>query len=86
MLHGGGNDYVAMQAALNHYMDTHERIIIEGEGDSYDEYKEKLMTELASKTTPELFKIEPQWAVELRESKYLEELSDHYDILDLNSK
>lgn len=81
---GGESTHSAMQSALDAYMEANPGVVIEGEGANYDGYKEKLLTELASGTAPELFKVEPQWIAELGESGYLEDLSQHYDILDLS--
>lgn len=82
---GGETTHEAMQNALDAYMENNSGVQIEGEGANYDGYKEKLLTELASGTAPELFKIEPQWVSELGESGYLEDLSQHYDIIDLSA-
>lgn len=68
---GGDSRHQATLAALAKYHELYPNITIEGEYQGMDGYQQKMMTQLAGKTAPDVIQVDPPWLGNLSDSNLL---------------
>lgn len=83
---GGDSRHQATLDAIDRYTELHPNIKIEGEYGGFDGYYQKLLTQLASHTAPDIIQVDYQWVGDLvRQGKPFRNIYDLTDIIDLTN-
>ncbi len=77
---GGDTRHAATLEALERYHELHPNITIEGEYGGFDSYYQKLLTQLASNTAPDIIQVDYQWTADLMMQQA--PLTNIYDLTD----
>jgi oligogalacturonide transport system substrate-binding protein len=82
---GGDSRHAATLKAIEAYKEAHPNVTIEAEYNSYSPYYTKLLTQLASGTTPDIVQLDYKWVSDLMKQKnnFLN-LNDYKDIVDMS--
>ncbi len=73
-------------AAFERYHELHPNITIEGEYSSIDTYYQKLVTQFAGGTAPDIIQIDQPWIEDFAmQGQLLEDLNDYTDIIDMST-
>lgn len=82
---GGDARHQATIAAAKLYMEKHPNVTIEYEYSGWDGYKDKLVTQLAGGTAPDIIQIDYKWIYDLRgQDQYFVDPRTLSDIIDLS--
>lgn len=66
---GADTRHQATLAAMDIYMDRHPNVTLEGEYGAFDSAYEKLLTQIAGNTAPDIVSVDYQWTFELMKKK-----------------
>jgi oligogalacturonide transport system substrate-binding protein len=77
---GGDSRHKATLEALTKYHELNPNITIDGEYQGMDGYQQKMMTQLAGGTAPDIIQIDPPWVGDLAQSDLLMNLKDNANI------
>jgi oligogalacturonide transport system substrate-binding protein len=72
---GGDSRHQATLEALTKYHELNPNITIEGEYQGMDGYQQKMMTQLAGKTAPDILQVDPPWLGNLAQSNLLMDIT-----------
>jgi oligogalacturonide transport system substrate-binding protein len=82
---GGESRHKATLAAMDTYMKLHPNVKIEGEYSTYDGYYQKLLTQFAGKTAPDIVQMDYSWINDLvKQSDLLVDLYSMKDNLNIS--
>jgi oligogalacturonide transport system substrate-binding protein len=82
---GADPRHKATLAALDAYHQLHPNITIEGEYSSIDTYYQKLVTQFAGGTAPDIIQIDYPWLADFgSQGQFFENLSDYGELIDLS--
>lgn len=82
---GGEARHEATLAAIDAYMEKNPNVKIVAEYSGWDGYYQKLVTQLAGKTAPDIIQINYNWLYDLRrQGKFFTDPKDMQDIIDLS--
>jgi oligogalacturonide transport system substrate-binding protein len=76
---GGDSRHQATLEALAKYHELNPNITIEGEYQGMDGYQQKMMTQLAGKTAPDIIQVDPPWLGNLAQSDLLMDIKGNAD-------
>lgn len=83
---GSDARHEATLAALNKYMELNDHVKIEAEYGGFDEYEQKIKTQLAGKTAPDLMQLDQPWLYDLTtQGEMFVDLNEVSDLVDLSS-
>ncbi|TXK74162.1 extracellular solute-binding protein [Paenibacillus sp. N3.4] len=80
---GGDARHKGTLDAINLYMKKNPNVKIEAEYGGFDGYREKLVTQLAGASAPDIIQIDAPWVKDLGNADYLVDLNKYKDKLDL---
>lgn len=81
---GSESRHEATLAALERYHELNPNVTIEGEYSSFDTYYQKLVTQFAGETAPDIIQIDQPWISDFAgQGEFFEDLNDYSDLIDI---